>query len=433
MRLKSVKLKALKCFALATLVFGLLAIPLATYAEKPTSIRFVIGSWAPPVLKPFFEKFEKETGIRVEIDDYEFRKLLDIIEIRQKAEDENVDIFFVDAPLVPSYAVRGFMKPLDEYFTKEEIEATWPKAAVEVGYWGGTLWAPPINNSSQVLFYNKTLFKEAGLAYPPVDVEQRWTWKQMVDAAKKIADPDRGIWGFTFDQVNRYYQLQPLPESAGGGSGVSEDGLSVKGHLTNAGWIKAFTFYHDLFKRWKISPRGPGPVELPPMFGAGKIGLFAGGLWNIPDFVEAGVDFAVAPHPYFAEGVPITSSNSWHIGIWSHTRNLEAAVKLLRYLTMDPEVSNHWLEKHGQFPSDRATLEYIMEEPRYAEQPWIAYRIGAYEAQHTAVVRARTPAFLEFEEILLDTFEDIRNGADPKASLQMAESRIERAMARYRK
>jgi len=395
MKVGLVKLKDLKHVALVVLVLGLLVIPLAAHAENPTSIKFVIGSWAPPVLQSFFEKFEKETGIKVEVDDYEFRNLLDIIEVRQKAKDETVDLFFVDAPLVPSYAARGFMKALDGDFTEQEIEATWPEAAVGVGYWDGTLWAPPINNSSQVLFYNKELFKEAGLAYPSVEVEKRWTWKQVIEAAKKIVDPDRGIWGFSFDQVNRYYQLQALPES-------------------------------------EVSPRGPGPVELPPMFGAGKIGLFVGGLWNIPDFVEAGVDFAVAPHPYFADGVPATPANSWHIGVWSHSEEPEAAVELLRYLTMDPEVSIYWLEKHGQFPSDYATLAYIMEEPDYAEQPWIAYRIAAYEAANTAVIRARTPAFLEFEEILLDTFEDIRNGADPKASLQMAESRIERAMARYR-
>ena len=34
-------------------------------------------------------------------------------------------------------------------------------------------------------------------------------------------------FGFIFDQISRYYQLQALPESAGGGSGVCEGGLSV--------------------------------------------------------------------------------------------------------------------------------------------------------------------------------------------------------------
>lgn len=62
----------------------------------------------------------------------------------------------------------------------------------------------------------------------------------------------------------------------------------------------------------------------------------------------------------------------------------------------------------------------------------IAFRIGGYEVGNTAVVRARTPAYLEFEEILNDTFEDISNGADPDTALAIAESRIERAIARYR-
>ena len=57
---------------------------------------------------------------------------------------------------------------------------------------------------------------------------ERVTWEEIVDCAKKITDEANGIM-VHFDQISRYYQLQALPESAGGGSGVCEGGLSVKG------------------------------------------------------------------------------------------------------------------------------------------------------------------------------------------------------------
>ena len=59
-------------------------------------------------------------------------------------------------------------------------------------------------------------------------------------------------------------------------------------------------------------------------------------------------------------------------------------------------------------------------------------KLATFEAANSAVTRARTPAFLEFEEIVNNSFEDIRNGGDPKTVLQEAELRIESAMRRYK-
>ena len=109
---------------------------------------------------------------------------------------------------------------------------------------------------------------------------ERVTWEEIVDCAKKITDEANGIHGFIFDQISRYYQLQALPESAGGGSGVCEGGLSVKGCLTNDGWMKAGQFYYDIHNTSNISPKGVGPDQTHELFGLGKIGIFVGGSWN---------------------------------------------------------------------------------------------------------------------------------------------------------
>jgi hypothetical protein len=78
------------------------------------------------------------------------------------------------------------------------------------------------------------LQKQVVLNHPAIESE-RITWEQVVDCAQKINDEGSGTWGMIFDQISRYYQLQALPESLGGGSGVCEGGLSVKGCLTNDG------------------------------------------------------------------------------------------------------------------------------------------------------------------------------------------------------
>lgn len=412
-----------------TLVPGEVEEVQAQNSEKPT-LKFITGSWVPDVLEPFFQEFEEETGIKIKYEAYPFAELFETIEIRQEAKSKDVDVILVDAPVTPAYAVKDYIKPLDKYFTEDEIEETWAESATRAGYWNDTFWSAPLNNSSQVLYYNKDLLEKAGVEFPPADVDKRWTWDQLVDAAKKVDDLGKDIWGFAFDQINRYYQLQPLPESLGGGPGLTEEG--TKADITNEAWIKAFTWYGNLFNKWDISPKGPGPEEISEYFAAGNIGLFVGGLWNIPTFEDAEIDFAVAPHPYFEEGDPITPTNSWHVGIWNYTQHEDAAAKFVRYLSTNPEIGIEWLEGHGQFPARKAALNYIEGQDKYNEQPLIAYQIGRYEVANTAVVRAKTPGFYEFERNLNDAFEDIRLGADPEQALEKAAMKINRQLRRYR-
>src|SRR5215469_7542917 len=59
--------------------------------------------------------------IKVQLDVYPFRQLFETIEVRMKAQDKDVDLINVDVPLVASYSLRGFLAPLDEYFSKDEI------------------------------------------------------------------------------------------------------------------------------------------------------------------------------------------------------------------------------------------------------------------------------------------------------------------------
>jgi multiple sugar transport system substrate-binding protein len=398
---------------------------------QPEELNLIMGDWAGPVLDGFFEEYAERTGIEINYEGYPFRELFETIEIRQQAGSSDVDLFFVDAPVTANYAEKGYMLPAGEYFTEDELSNTWAENSARAGFYNDTFYAAPLNNSSQVLYYNRDLLEEAGVEFPSTDVEDRWTWEELVEAAQQVDALGDDIWGFAFDQINRYYQLQVLPESLGGGDGISADGSSAE--LTTPEWIEAFTWYGNLFNEWEISPKGVAPIEVPERFAAGKIGFFVGGLWNISGYFQnaEGLDYAVAPHPYFGDGEPATPTLSWHVGIWSNTEYADAAGELLNWLTTNPEIGEYWLENWGQFPARLEVLDTILEDDKYAEQPFIGYRIASYEVQNTAISRAKTPAFLEFEEILNNSFEDIRNGADPEEALSQAEGQINRALRRY--
>jgi ABC-type glycerol-3-phosphate transport system substrate-binding protein len=423
------KLGTLIISVVIAVAIGMMGIGGAQAADV-VKLKVLIGNWAVKTLTPAFETFTKETGIEIEAEDLPFRDLLKKIEVYGHAGAKDVDVIFVDAPLTPSYAERGLILPVTKYFSDADLKQLWAPAALGSAMWKGELWAPPLNNSSQVMYYNKDLLDAAGIAHPSIEFDKRMTWKEVVENAQKVTDTKAGVWGLLFDQISRYYQLQPLAESLGGGSGVSEDGMSVKGRLTNEGWIKAFTFYGDLFNKWNISPKGVTATETRDVFANGKLAYYVGGPWRTPLFKKSGVNYGLAPHPYFAGSKPATSTNSWHMGVWKHTAHPDEAGKLVRYLTANPKVAISAMEIDGRLPSHNSALLFITEQPRFKNS---VYALSAYEAVNTAVIRGRTPAYLEFEELVNNALEDIRNGGDPMTVFSETESRITSTMRRYKK
>ncbi|HHV92961.1 MAG TPA: sugar ABC transporter substrate-binding protein [Firmicutes bacterium] len=384
-------------------------------------------------IAPLYDKFTEETGIKLNINAIPHREMIQAIEVMMRSGSSDVDIIHVDSPLTASYAVRGFLLPLDPYFDIEN--SGWTEAGIAAGSWDGKLYSAPFETSTQVMFYNKTLFDQAGLEYPPMDVEQRWTWEQVAEAAKKIKAAT-GKWGLAWQQINRPYQLLPLPQSLGGGSGVGPDGLAVDGYLNNEAWVKAFQFYYDCFNTWEISPKGITVDEVWDNFTAGNIGMIVAGTWSIPSAEEArastGLDYGLAPHPYFEGGVPVTPTGSWHWGINAKSKNIEAAVKFIEFMTLREDIIDWRFKTGGQLVPHEAMFEIIKNDPNYQQFPLDIYHVAVYELANTAVVRPVTPGFVEWEDITIKAFEDIRNGTDPKTALDNAVRRLEPLMRRYK-
>jgi maltose-binding protein MalE len=93
--------------------------------------------------------FEAENpDIKVELDTYPFRQLFETIEVRMKAQDANLDMISVDVPLVASYSLRGYLAPLDDYFTADDIKKTWLAESGKAGTYNGHFMAAPQNTSA---------------------------------------------------------------------------------------------------------------------------------------------------------------------------------------------------------------------------------------------------------------------------------------------
>ena len=152
--------------------------------------------------------------VTVKLEEYPFSEYNDAVTIKLGSQSQDFDVIMTDTTMVSAYAYKGWIDPVDEYFTEEE-KSQFAPAMVKAGTFEGSFVAPPLCNSCQALFYNKDLFDAAGLEYPSEDPANRLTWEDVVEISKKImaAVNDSTIFGLTFEQVDRPYQILPLPNS----------------------------------------------------------------------------------------------------------------------------------------------------------------------------------------------------------------------------
>jgi len=135
--------------------------PLGAWAaparQEPVTLNFITQSdeWGENMMDVVAAFEAANPSIKVELETYPFRQLFEIIEIRMEGQSTDVDLISVDVPLVASYSVRGFLQPLNEYFTPEEMEGTWVPASVEAGHSGDQFMAAPQNTSTQLLYYRR--------------------------------------------------------------------------------------------------------------------------------------------------------------------------------------------------------------------------------------------------------------------------------------
>lgn len=397
-----------------------------------TNLEVLWMGWPKDKVMQLIDTFtEQNPDISVDIQLVPFGQLFQTIEVRLAAGDGTPDVYIVDGPNTASYAARNYLLPLNEYFTDEEI-ANWFNASIEEGSYNGKFYSVPYGTSAAALFYNKKIFEENGIPFPSVNIEDRLTWEEVSELAKKLtidgnADGITDTWGLVIEQIDRPYLLFPLMQSLGA-EVLSPDGFVSNGYITSDKFIEGSEFYWKLFNEWKVSPQGVSDSAIArEYFGTGKAAMMLGNEWNLRRLEKfPDTKYGVIPFPYFDGGVPVTPTGSWHVGINSKTKNIDAAVKFTKFITNRESIAT-WHKLNGIAPARSDVYEALPE--IFDNEMWDLFK---YEMENTAVPRPVTPGYSQYELILREAFNSIHYGADPEKTLKEAAIRIDRELKRYK-
>lgn len=100
---------------------------------------------------------------------------------RLAAKDSSIDVMSLDVIYTAEFANAGFLLPYSEQDAAQMTQGMLA-APIETGMWKGTLYAVPFKSNAQLLWYRKSLVKEAGVD----PTAENFTWDDMQKAADKM-------------------------------------------------------------------------------------------------------------------------------------------------------------------------------------------------------------------------------------------------------
>jgi len=205
----------------------------------------------------------------------------------------------------------------------------------------GRVKAVPADMDDVAVFYNKKLFKQAGVPEP----KPGWTWDDYRAAAKRVTAAVDGAYGTAFPGGggnDTSWYVWPMIWQAGGDV-LNTDGSEVA--FGGAPGLRALQLLHDMAQVDKsvYVDTSPGYTKMLPLFNSGRVGLYLGDSWQIPGAQQSGVDYGVVPVPSWEPGgkpVTMASPDAWVMFDHGDAENA-AAQEFLKWLTA-PEQEARW-------------------------------------------------------------------------------------------
>ncbi len=342
-----------KLLALVLALVMILSLSLA-YAE-PVTITYAhfSGSGAQEeTLKKMIEIFEsKNPDIQVDVqitgyDDY-FTKLATTV-----GGGNPPDVFEMNMENFLSYMLRGACADL----TGKIDVANYSEGTLAAVSSEGKIYAVPMSFSTCVLFYNKDLFDQAGVAYPTDD----WTWAEAQAAAEKIKALGDDIWGY-YQPItyNEFYKSI----KGNGGSVLSEDYSQFTMNTPeNVAVLEAMIARvrgenHVMPTKEELAGRGDWDL-----FTEGKLGMIITGIWGFPTFAEkCTFDWDIVVEPGYKTPSTFFFANVNCVSPSSDKQ--EAAAKFVDAMGSDPDIVQLRLDANWELPTiaDQSKLSQYIE------------------------------------------------------------------------
>jgi multiple sugar transport system substrate-binding protein len=272
------------------------------------------------------------------------------------------DIASIDLVFLPYFASQGALTDITDLANGLPYKSSLSPAHRKLAQFEGKTYALPFTAEASVLFYNKTLFKKAGLDpdKPPTN------YAEMIADAKKVRALGPKYYGFAFAGACggcNIFEFAPHVW-ASGGDVLSSDGK--KAMLQTPQVTEALNFYRELWNAGVMpsSVKTDAGSFQATAFSGGKLGMTQLGAFAVSTFEKAKIDFGVAPI-VGKDGGSASFAGGDEIAIPKASKNKAGAQEFIKWAT--GEEAQTVLAKAGIVPvrTDLIDKIYASIDPRY--------------------------------------------------------------------
>ncbi|MDX3800763.1 extracellular solute-binding protein [Streptomyces sp. AK04-3B] len=210
----------------------------------------------------------------------------------------------------------------------------------------GKVLAIPSDVTASGMYINKSLFEQAGVAFP-TSPQKTWTWTDFIKAANTVREKTKAKYSLTFDQSPS--RLRAMVYEMGGKYVHADDSGKFSADEATKKAVNTFVGWNDD----KTMPKSVWTSGADPsaMFQSGDVVAYWSGVWQVASFAESIKKFEWASVPTPAQPVQASDVNSGGlmVGFNNNGAAATAATKFMSWL-YEPDHYRTLCEASGFLP-----------------------------------------------------------------------------------
>ncbi|MBX2877793.1 MAG: ABC transporter substrate-binding protein [Saprospiraceae bacterium] len=324
------------------------------------------------------------------------------------------DLFFLKGMTAPSYMSFKILQPLNDFMaaTPDFKQEDFYPFALEAFQENGVQYGLPKDFNAYVLFYNKKLFREAGIDSFPTD------WNSFKEIARQLTQDKDGDgrtdqYGFIVEPIVE--MVMPFVYQNGGNFQNPDGSLGI----ADPAFVEAVDYYYSFYKEGIATiPQDQGVSWNGDAFGREITAMAVSGGWLLPFLADnyPEVEFGMLPLPAGKHRATVAFTTAYSMP--KRSAFMEEGWQLMNYLVGEEGMTS-WTKSGVAMPSRRS----VAEANGFYEHP--IYKVFMESA---AFARPFQVEYSErgFEEVVIAFQAIFFMGKSPKDALEEIEDQIKK-------
>ena len=324
------------------------------------------------------------------------------------------DLFYLKGMVAPSYMSFEILQPLDDLIanTPEFDKEDFYPFALEAFQREGKQYGVPKDFNTYVLFYNKKLFREAGIDTFPTNWEELEQMSAQL-TIDKDGDGKKDQYGFIVEPVVE--MVMPFVYQNGGYFQNPDGSLGI----TDDAFIGALEYYYGLYKKGVATmAQNEGVAWNGDAFGREICAMAMSGGWLIPFLKDnfPDLEYGIVPLPAGKQRATVAFTTAYAIPESSKFTN--EAWQLTSYLTGKKGMAD-WTKTGVAMPTRRS----VAQANGFHEHPIYSVFMESAEFARPFQVRYSERGF---EEVVTGFQAIFFTGKSPKEAMEAIKGQIEK-------